>query len=94
MDIVKEKEKDPIPPVPIADWLITLLILFIPLLNILMLLVWSFKKSTHRSKANFSKAILILLLIILFLSGLILAVSGVTFFDFMSKNADFIDNPF
>ena len=89
-----DKEKDPIPPVSIADWLITLLILLIPVLNIIMLLVWSFKKSTHRSKANFSKAILVLLLIIVFLVGLILAISGVTFFDFMSKNADFIDNPF
>ena len=94
MDIEKEKENKPIPPVSIADWLITLLILLIPVLNIIMLLVWSFNKSTHRSKANFSKAILVLLLIVIFLVGLILAISGVTFFDFMSKNADFIDNPF
>lgn len=90
----KDKEKDPIPPVSIADWLITLLILFIPVFNIIMLLVWSFKKSTHRSKANFSKAFLIWLIITLLLWTLILAVSGVTLFDFMGKNLDFIDNPF
>ena len=94
MDIDKEKEKDPTPPVSIADWLITLLIIFIPVLNIVMLLVWSISKSTHRSKANFSKAIFILLLITILLVVLILGISGVTFFDFMSENADFIDNPF
>ena len=89
-----DKEKDPIPPVSIADWLITLLILFIPVVNVILLLVWSFKKSTHRSKANFSKAVLIWVLITVILWALILAVSGVTLFDFMSKNADFIENPF
>ncbi len=94
MDIEKDKEKELIPPISIADWLITLLILFIPVLNIIMLLVWSFSKSTHRSKANFSKAVVILLLITILLVVLILAISGVTFFDFMGKNADYIENPF
>lgn len=94
MDIDKEKEKDPIPPVSIAEWLITLLIILIPVINVIMLLVWSLNKSTHRSKANFSKAVFILILITLFLFVVILAISGVTFFDVMSKNADFIENPF
>lgn len=89
-----DKEKDPIPPVTIADWLITLLVLFIPIVNVIMLLIWSFKKSTHRSKANFSKAVLIWLLISTLLWVMILAISGVTLFDFMDKNADFIENPF
>lgn len=90
----KNAEKEPIPPVSIADWLITLLILFIPAINVLMLIVWSFRKSTHRSKANFSKALLLLLVIFIFLLVLILALFGVTFFDFMSNNADFVENPF
>lgn len=94
MDIDKEKELDLIPPVSIADWLITLLIVLIPVLNLVMLLVWSLNKSTHRSKANFSKAVFILILITLFLFIVILAISGVTFFDVMGKNADFIDDPF
>ena len=94
MDIVNEKEKDPIPPVSIADWIITLLIILVPGLNLVMLLVWSLNKSTHRSKANFSKAVFILILITLFLFVVILAISGVTFFDVMGKKADFIDDPF
>ena len=94
MDTDKEKEKDPIPPVSIADWLITLLIVLIPVLNLVMLFIWSVNKSTHRSKANFSKAVFILILITLFLIVLIFAISGVTFFDFMGKNPDFIDDPF
>ena len=89
-----DKEKESIHPVSIADWLITLLVLFIPVINVLMLIVWSFRRSTHRSKANFSKAVLLLLVIFVFLLVLVLALFGVTFFDFMSNNADFVENPF
>lgn len=94
----KELEKDQKttdnPPVSIADWLITLFILFIPLVNLVMLLFWSFKKSTHPSKSNFSKAILIWMLISLVLWTIILTISGVTLFEILGESQDFIDNPF
>jgi heme/copper-type cytochrome/quinol oxidase subunit 2 len=89
-----ELTKADIPSVSIADWLITLFILVIPVLNLVMLLVWSFKKSTHPSKSNFSKAVLIWILITILLWTIILTLSGVTLFEILGENPDFIDNPF
>ena len=44
----------------VKDWLITLLILCVPLVNIIMMFVWGFGSSTKPTKANFCKAYLIL----------------------------------
>ncbi len=93
-DIEKDQETKGHPSVTIADWLITLFILFIPVVNLVMLLFWSFKKSTHPSKSNFSKAILIWFLISLLLWAIILTISGVTLFEILGESPDFIDNPF
>lgn len=41
------------------DWVITLLIAAIPLVNIIMLFVWGFGGNTPESKANWAKATLI-----------------------------------
>ena len=43
-------------PVTMSDWLITLLILMVPIVNIVMPFVWAFGESTNPSKANFFKA--------------------------------------
>jgi len=45
----------------VKDWLITLLISAIPLVNIVMLIIWAFGDSTNINKANWSKATLILI---------------------------------
>jgi len=47
----------------LGDWLITFIVLAIPLVNIVMLFVWGFSSSTNPNKANFCKAYLILALI-------------------------------
>lgn len=47
-------------PVSMKDWLVTLLIMLIPLVNIVMPFVWAFGGGTNPSKANFFKAQLIL----------------------------------
>ena len=46
-------------PISVGEWLITYLLLSIPLVNIVMLFVWAFGSSTHPSKANWAKALLI-----------------------------------
>lgn len=51
--------------VTVGEWLITLLIASIPLVNIVMLLIWAFSGNTKLSKANWAKATLIWLLIVL-----------------------------
>ena len=50
-------------PMSVKDWIITLLITYIPLVGLIMLLVWAFDSSTHPNKKNFAKASLIWMLI-------------------------------
>lgn len=57
---VAERESS---PVSLGDWMVTLLILWIPLVGIIMLFVWGFADGTHPSKRNFCRAYLIWLLI-------------------------------
>lgn len=67
-------------PVSVGNWIITLIISSIPLVNVVMLLIWAFSKNTHPSKANLAKAFLIVFAIalvfylaMLFTMGIMLA---------------------
>ncbi|HKK54025.1 MAG TPA: hypothetical protein VJ926_00680 [Patescibacteria group bacterium] len=40
----------------LKDWMITLLITFIPLVNLIMLFVWAFSEGENVNKANWAKA--------------------------------------
>ena len=46
-------------PVSVGEWVLTYLILCVPIVNIVMLFVWAFGSSTNPSKANWAKASLI-----------------------------------
>ena len=48
-------------PMSIGDWIITSLILAIPIVGFVMLFVWGFGSNTHPSKANWAKASLIVM---------------------------------
>lgn len=61
---LQEKEQLPI---SVGDWIVTLLILLMPLINLIMLFVWAFGDSTHPTKKNFAKAYLIILAILIFI---------------------------
>jgi hypothetical protein len=56
-------------PLTLGDWLVTLLLLAIPFVNIIMLFVWALSGGTHPSKKTYAQATLIFALI-----GLVLAV--------------------
>ncbi|TSA31139.1 MAG: hypothetical protein D4R65_11635 [Verrucomicrobiaceae bacterium] len=47
-------------PVSIGDWIVTIILLAIPVVNLIMLLVWAFGGSVHPSKKNYARATLIL----------------------------------
>ena len=53
------------PIVSVKEWLLTNLILMIPLVNIVMMLVWAFSSNTNPNKANYFKAALILFAILM-----------------------------
>ncbi len=50
-------------PVTMQEWLITMLILMIPIVNLVMPFVWAFGGGANPSKANFFKAQLIFMVI-------------------------------
>ena len=47
------------PSVTLGNWIITMIIMLIPIVNIVMLFVWAFSSSTNPSKSNWAKASLI-----------------------------------
>jgi hypothetical protein len=75
--------QDPITkPMSFGDWIKTLLLMIIPIVNIVLLFVWAFGSVTNLNKKNFSRAYLLLMAIVLVLYiivfGLILS-SGAMF---------------
>jgi hypothetical protein len=62
-------------PVTVKNWLLTLVILSIPPLNLIMLIVWAASTGTPRSKRTYAQAVLILFGIL----ALLLAITGVVF---------------
>lgn len=46
-------------PVTMGEWLITMLLMCIPCVNIVLMFVWAFGSSTKKSKSNYFKASLI-----------------------------------
>ena len=70
------------PIVSVKEWLITNLIMMIPLVNIVMMLVWAFGSNTNPNKANYFKATLILFAIVM----VIYLVLAVVFFGSVAAN--------
>jgi heme/copper-type cytochrome/quinol oxidase subunit 4 len=63
-------------PVSLGSWMLTLFLTFIPLVNLIMLLVWAFSGSTPPSKANWAKAVLLWMVIFFALSILLTLIGG------------------
>ncbi len=65
-------------PVTFGNWMLTLFLAFIPIVNIIMLLVWAFSSSTPASKSNWAKAMLVWMVIAIGLSIVMGIVGGLT----------------
>lgn len=48
-------------PISIGNWILTLILIAIPLVNLIMLIVWAASGSTHPSKKTFAQAYLIII---------------------------------
>lgn len=51
------------PAVTFGDWMLTIFLTAVPIVNIVMLLVWAFGQNTNESKKNWAKASLVWLVI-------------------------------
>ena len=59
-------------PISVGKWVITIIIIAIPIVGFIMLFVWGFGSNTQPSKANWAKATLIMIGISIVLSFLFL----------------------
>ena len=59
-------------PISVGEWVITIIIIAIPIVGFIMLFVWGFGSNTQPSKANWAKAALIMIGISIVLSFLFL----------------------
>lgn len=70
--------------VSVGEWLVTSLIMAIPIVNIVMVFVWAFGGGAKKSKANFFKAAIIMMIISIILSFLLFS-SLMSFFSEFSQ---------
>ena len=63
-------------PVTVGDWMLTHLLMCIPLVNLILLFVWAFGGNTPESKANWAKASLIWMVIGIALGIVLIAIVG------------------
>jgi hypothetical protein len=50
-------------PLSLGDWIVTFILLAIPIVNLVMLFVWALSGGTHPSKKTYAQASLILSLV-------------------------------
>lgn len=67
-------------PQSVTDWVITLFITYIPIVNLVMLLIWAFDSETPLNKKNWAKARLIWILIGFAISAIIFSIFGAAMF--------------
>lgn len=75
-------------PMTIGDWIITLIITYIPLVGFIMLFVWAFGDGAHPSKKTWAQATLIMFVIMIILAivffGIIASLIGGMFSNYSS----------
>ena len=71
-------------PVSFGEWMITMLIMMIPCVNIVMMFVWAFGNG-KKSKSNYFKASLVWALISIVLMILFMVIGGATFAGIMNQ---------
>lgn len=54
-------ENDTAPVMSFGDWLVTMLIMIVPILNLVMLFIWATDRLTNPNKANWAKATLVII---------------------------------
>lgn len=70
-------------PVSLGDWILTLIIMAIPCVNLIMMFVWGFGSGVKTSKKNYCRAMLVFLLIAVVFYLLIIALLGASVFGFL-----------
>ena len=67
-DFIEENENS---VVSVGNWLLSIIVTSIPIVNFIFLAYWAFNKKTNKTKSNWAKATLLLFVIILALYAVI-----------------------
>lgn len=54
-------QTDSAPVMSFGEWLVTLLIMVVPLLNVIMIIIWAADSNTNPNKANWARATLVII---------------------------------
>ena len=82
----REPETDLEEPISMGEWLVTMLLMLIPCVNIVLMFVWAFSSKEKKSKSNYFKAALIFAAIVLVLYIILSAIFGVAITSMISSN--------
>ena len=82
----REPETDLEEPISMGEWLVTMLLMLIPCVNIVLMFVWAFSSKEKKSKSNYFKAALIFAAIVLVLYIILIAIFGVAIASMISSN--------
>lgn len=72
------------PVISVGQWMLITILFSIPIVNIVLILIWSFSKNTNPNKRNYSRAALIWALIGIAIYIIVFIVAGVSLFDQLS----------
>ena len=73
-------------PISMGEWLVTMLLMLIPCVNIVLMFVWAFSSKEKKSKSNYFKAALIFAAIVLVLYIILIAIFGVAITSMINSN--------
>ena len=68
-----------------SEWILTKLIVLIPIVNIIMLFIWAYNKKTDLNKSNWAKAELVVLTVKFILYLIIIFITIILFLNFFNE---------
>lgn len=83
--IYNDNTKLPSSTISVKEWVITLIILGIPIVGFIMLFIWAFGNDTDASKSNWAKAQLIVISIMFIISITFIVLFGMSMFSMMGR---------
>ncbi|MGC9361737.1 MAG: hypothetical protein ACP5F3_02305 [Candidatus Syntrophosphaera sp.] len=81
------KNDMPEPVMTIGNWIVTFILLIIPIVNIIMLIIWALSGTVNRNRKNFAIAILIVWAVF-FVIGLIASPAITAWMQNLADNAN------
>lgn len=70
---MNDTQRTTAPVMSMGDWLVTLLLGSIPILNFVMLIVWALSSTENPNRSNFAKAVLVWIAVLFVLYFLLFA---------------------